>query len=55
MDVHDPALRVELDRRLEALERDEDSDPAHDPLPRADLWALLAIVAALTLLGWALA
>ncbi|WP_158578780.1 hypothetical protein [Spongiactinospora rosea] len=55
MDVKDPALRAELERRLATLARDEIDDPAHERLSRADLWLLLAIAAALTLAGWVMA
>lgn len=55
MDVKDSALRAELDRRLDALDRDEVGDPAHAALSAADLWTLAAIVAALTIIGWVMA
>ncbi|WP_158558155.1 hypothetical protein [Spongiactinospora gelatinilytica] len=55
MDVQDPALRAELERRLAALARDETGDPAHERLSATNLWLLLAIVAVLTLAGWVMA
>ncbi|MBF8192575.1 hypothetical protein ITP53_44225 [Nonomuraea sp. K274] len=55
MDVQDPAVRAELERRLRALEEDEAGDAAHAPLPAVDLWLLAALVAALTLIGWVMA
>ncbi|MFD0662123.1 hypothetical protein [Thermocatellispora tengchongensis] len=38
-----------------ALEEDEAGDAAHAPLPAVDLWMLVLLVAALTVIGWVMA
>ncbi|HEX2317322.1 MAG TPA: hypothetical protein VHJ17_26485 [Thermomonospora sp.] len=55
MDVRDPALRAELDRRLGVLEREEAGDAAHAALGARDLWAMALLVAALVVVGWVIA
>ncbi|MFI7610506.1 hypothetical protein ACIBP6_04625 [Nonomuraea terrae] len=55
MDVQDPAVRAELERRLRALEEDEAGDPAHAPLSPTELWVFAAVVVVLTLIGWVMA
>jgi hypothetical protein len=44
MDTTDPAVKQELERRLQVIETEEVGDPAHDAFPRADLIALVALV-----------
>ncbi|WP_165865679.1 hypothetical protein [Vallicoccus soli] len=51
MDAGDPQVRVELERRLSAIEHDEAGDVAHGALPAGDLWALAAIVVVALLVG----
>jgi hypothetical protein len=55
MDVRDPALRAELERRLGVLEREEAGDAAHAALGARDLWAMALLVAALVAVGWVIA
>lgn len=51
MDTRDPALRQEVERRLQLVEVDEAADAAHAPLARADLGLLGLIVAVCTVVG----
>jgi hypothetical protein len=55
MDVRDPALRAELERRLDILEREEAGDAAHAALGAGDLWAMGLLVAVLVAVGWVMA
>lgn len=54
MDTRDPALRQEIERRLQAVAADETGDAAHAPLARADLGLLALIVAVGTIVGFLL-
>ena len=51
MDIQDAEVREELDRRLAILTSEELNDPAHQPLPKADAWAILAIIVVTTVIG----
>jgi hypothetical protein len=51
MDIQDAEVREELDRRLAILTSEELNDPAHQPLPKADAWAIIAIIVVTTVIG----
>jgi hypothetical protein len=51
MDIQDADVREELDRRLAILTSEEINDPAHQPLPQADAWAILAAIVVTTIIG----
>jgi hypothetical protein len=52
MDTTDPAVRDELLRRLSVIEEQERGDEVHAPFPRADLIALVLVIALAIVVGF---